>query len=165
MKQKFLSATVGLLSYAVLAVVAGMLGQQGGGAGMLGGVVSSVAFVAAGFATVWAHAGLYGHETTGRRAAGFGAITGLVAAVLAYGATLLLILVGVMADPVVVIESQLAGMPPDQREIARSVVAFSNSPLGALLNSVVGTALGALGGLLGGRLTGRRRAEHSTAVS
>lgn len=144
MANKLLSILLGGLTFGIVTIVAKLLGNAG--AGIVGGLLSSAAYVIGAWATVWAYSGLTASQPELRQGAGMGAFLGGLCALVVPMVSLVLIRVGIVSDPVAVLEQQLAAMPEAQRALAKQIFEFSRSPLGIVTNAVVGAILGALGG-------------------
>ncbi len=164
MSNKLLSILVGGLTFGILTILAKIVGNAG--AGTMGGLLSSAAYVAGAWVAVWTHTYLTAARPTLWQGAGVGALLGGVCALLVPVVSLVLVKAGFIPDPVAVLEAQLAAMPEEQRALTKQIFAFSQSPLGIALNAMVGTVLGALGGMAKAWMFNRKkRSSQPNSVS
>ncbi len=118
---------------------------------VVGGCLACLLYIGAGMLTVWHYTNTYKITLPGGPGAVMGLLSGIAAALINGLLSILLIQIGVLPDPIAMLEAtgQLSTMPPEQAEMAVRITRALYGPLGLVIGAAIGGLLGLLGGVIG----------------
>lgn len=118
---------------------------------VVGGCLACLLYLGAGMLAVWHYTNAHQVTLPGGQGALMGLLAGIVAAFIGGVLALLLIRLGILPDPVAVLEAsgQLSEMPPEQAEMALRWVRAVSGPLGLVFGAIIGGLIGLIGGVIG----------------
>lgn len=157
------SVFLGVITYAIILSVATILQIVGGPLATIAAVLNGLCVFAGGYAAVWSYTLASETPLNKRKRAGIGALVGLVGVPVIYVVMQALIAIGLLPDPMLYIEAQIATLPLDQRQAVQEMVAFNESFLGILFNMGVAAVMSMIGGLLGAFLPKKRQKKQVLA--